>query len=345
MSGEKTEKPTRKKLEDAKKKGQVAVSKDAQILVKLISFYILFFWAIGTYVDKLGSLIASIASDGFLEHGVINQDIVHSAISLFALIVIPVVLVCIVSSSAITWAQTGFVVAVESVVPSLKKMNAVENVKNMFSKKSLIQLVLSVVKVLILAWVGALVFKDNLGDIVHSYRDGLNSLFIVLSQVIKHIVFASLLMFVILTVLDWAVVYAHHIKSLKMSFQDLKDEHKQTEGNPENKSNLRREHRSLLNSSLNRVSTAKAVVTNPTHIAIALDYEPGVHDIPFVLAMGEDDEAMAIRREATRHGIPIIQNVALARMIYRDCQEDEYIQRSHLELAAEVFRAILDLKK
>lgn len=345
MSGEKTEKPTRKKLEDAKKKGQVAVSKDSQILAKLICFYMFVFAVFVSYIEKINSLLASIVQVGFLKHSTFDQAIFDSAIQLFFYIVVPIVAVCVVSSIGITWAQTGFVVAPESIVPSFKKMDAVENIKNMFSKKSFIQLILSVLKVIVLVWIGSLVFMSNVTNIIRSYRNGIESLFYVFNQTIQNILIYSLSVFVILTVIDWSVVYMSHIKKLKMSLQDIKDENKQTQGNPENKKNLKREHRNILNSSLNKVSTAKAVVTNPTHIAVALDYEPGVHDIPFILAMGADDVAAQIRKEATKHGIPIVQNVALARMLYNDCGEDEYIQRAHLELAAEVFRLVMELKK
>ncbi|HEX4917349.1 MAG TPA: EscU/YscU/HrcU family type III secretion system export apparatus switch protein, partial [Limnobacter sp.] len=89
---------------------------------------------------------------------------------------------------------------------------------------------------------------------------------------------------------------------------------------------------------------AKAVVANPTHISVALDYEPGKHDLPYIVAMGVDEDALAIRETAKKHGVPVIVNVKLARMIYQDCDEDEYIQKQHLELAAEVFKAVMALK-
>ena len=109
------------------------------------------------------------------------------------------------------------------------------------------------------------------------------------------------------------------------------------------KQKRKKEHRSILNSSLSRVGNAKAVVADPTHISVALDYEPGKHDLPYILAMGTDEEALRIRKEAKKNGIPIIVNVKLARMLYQDCEEDEYIQKEHLELAAQVFKAVMQL--
>jgi len=242
-----------------------------------------------------------------------------------------------------TWTQIGFLVAPQAVMPSFKKFDAVSNLKNMFSTKSLVQLLISIVKVFILGWVGYLVFKDNMEAIVYSYRSGMGPFFQILMHVLKTIIFVSLAVFIVLAAIDWAVVYFNHIKTLRMSKHDVKDEMKQSDGDPQMKNTRRQQHRSLINSSLNRMGGAKAIVANPTHISVALDYEPGKHDVPFILAMGEDDDALRMRQFAKEKGIPIIVNVKLARMLYQDCEEDEYIQKEHLELAAQVFKAVMQL--
>lgn len=343
MSGEKTEKPTQKKLEDARKKGQVAVSKDAQTLVKLMAFYLFLFWICDSYKDRFTRLLDLILQTGLTEKHHFSESIFQLAFQTFALIAFPLVMVCAIASLLSTWMQIGILIAPEALTPSFKKMDAVSNVKNMFSKKSLIQLLISIVKVIILAIVGYLVFTGSLHEIVYSYRAGLPQLLNIAITVIKQMIFFSLAVFVVLAVIDWSVVYSQHIKSLKMSLQDIKDENKQSYGDPKMKSKRKQMHRSLLNSSLDSIRSAKAVVANPTHISVALDYEPGKHDIPYILAMGEDDEAMLMREEAKRHGVPVIVNVKLARMLYADCEENEYIRREHLELAAEVFKAVMQL--
>jgi flagellar biosynthesis protein FlhB len=157
------------------------------------------------------------------------------------------------------------------------------------------------------------------------------------------IVFMTLSIFIVLGILDWVVEKYNLQKNLMMSHQDLADEYKETVGNPHTLSARRRERLNILNSSLNRVGEAKVVVANPTHISVALDYEPGTHDLPYVIAMGVDHDALRIREKAKELGIPVIVNVPLARGLYRDCEEDEYIKREHLELAAQVFRVVLQL--
>jgi type III secretion protein U len=343
VSGEKTEKPTQKKLDDARKKGQVSVSKDAQILFKLLMFYMFFFWLSQDYAARFSELLDLIVTAGLKQPWTFSESIFSMFFDLFVAITVPLVAVCAIAATLITWAQIGFLVSPEALTPSFKKFDAVSNIKNMFSKKSLVQLLLSIVKVLILSVVGYLVFKDNMGDMIYSYRAGLTQFFDVLVHVLKAIIFVSLIIFMVIAVIDWSVEYMHHIKNLRMSHQDIADERKQSMGNPQLKQRMKREHRSILNSSLTRVAGAKAIVANPTHISVALDYEPGKHDLPYILAMGTDDEALRIREFAKKNGIPIIVNVKLARMLYQDCEEDEYIQKEHLELAAQVFRAVMEM--
>lgn len=343
MSGEKTEEPTAKKLKDAREKGQVAVSKDAQILGKLFVFYMVFFWLSKDYGAHFTELLDAIVDSGFKEKEVFSSAIFSLALEVFLLITIPLVAICALFGTLSTWMQIGFLVAPEAVKPSFKKFDAVSNVKNMFSKKSLVQLLLTIGKVLVLALVGYLSFRGNVADMLSSYRVGLNYQIIVLAETIKDLIFFSLSVFVVLALLDWVMERSHHIKNLRMSKQDLTDEHKQTQGNTQLKGQMKSQHRSILNSSLNKMSGAKAVVANPTHISVALDYEPGKHDIPYILCMGVDDEAFEMRKKAKELGIPVIVNVDLARSLYKECEEDEYIKKEHLVLAAEVFRAVMQL--
>lgn len=345
MSGEKTEQPTQKKLDDARKKGQVAVSKDMQIVVKLGMFYMVFFWLSDSYAPRFVELIDLIIDSGFNQQGHFSPVIFNLANEILFLIVGPLVAVCAIAATLMTWAQIGFLVAPEALIPSFKKFDAVSNVKNMLSKKSFIQLFLNIGKVLILSWVAYLVFMDSLSNMINSYRVGIGYFFTVLVDCLKDIIFFSLALFLILAAIDWAAEYMNYIKNNRMSKNDIKDEHKQSEGSPENKNRRRREHRSILNSSLNKMGDAKAIVANPTHIAVALDYEPGKHDLPFILCMGVDDEAMQMRKRAKELGIPVIVNVPLARSLYSDCEEEEYIKKEHLVLAAEVFRAVVQLSQ
>lgn len=345
MSGEKNLPATQKKIDDARKKGQVATSKDVQIVVKLFIGYSLILALIGSYTQQLSGLVDTIVSAGMSEKFQWSQPVISAALQVFFLLTFPVVAACAIGATVLTWAQIGFLVSPEAAMPSFKKLDAVQNAKQMFSKKSLLQLLMSICKVAIVAWVVFIVFKGMMNDMVYSYRGGLDELVRIMGAILKKIIFITLGCFIVIALIDWVIEKTNLMKNLRMSQSDVKDENKQSYGNPEILKQRKKEHRNILNSSLNQVGQSKVVVANPTHISVALDYEPGVHDIPFVVAMGVDADALAIRREAQRFDIPIVVNVKLARMIYSDCEEDEYIRKEHLELAAEVFRAVFQLNK
>jgi len=345
MSGEKTELPTEKKKEDSKKKGQVAVSKDVLTLFRLTFIYMLLFSVMVNYFNGFLELIDSTIAAGFSRKFTLNSEISNLAINLFLEIVMPIVAVAVLVGIVGTWAQTGLVIAPEAAMPSFKKLNPIPTIKNMFSKKSLVQLVISVVKSILLAVAIYYVAIFNLQDIVYSYRAGLDVMLTLMWDLLQQAVTIILGLFISLSAIDWIATYFDHLKQMRMSKNEVKDENKEIHGNPEVKRYIKQGHRRLLNASLQRVPNAKVVVTNPTHLAVALDYEPGVHDLPYVLAIGADEDAKLIRELAAKHKIPVVENVRLARMIYSDCDEDEYIQRPHLELAAAVFKLVFSLSK
>jgi type III secretion protein U len=182
-------------------------------------------------------------------------------------------------------------------------------------------------------------------EVVYLYRGGLDFSLELIGEALLDTVFLILSIFIVFSFIDWMATYFDFKKRQRMSKADVKDEFKKLYGNNEIKQEMKSVHRNLMNASLSNVQDAKAVVVNPTHIAVALDYEPGRYDVPFILAMGEGDYAQLIRNEAEKHGIPIIRSVALARSIYFNCEEDEYIQDQHLEMAAQVFRLVFGLEK
>jgi flagellar biosynthesis protein FlhB len=346
MSGEKNLPASQKKIDDARKKGQVAVSKDVRIVANLAAGYAIFFLLVPGYLDRFNILLNSIIGKGFLHTRATESAILEEALELFLWTTAPVVFACAISGLMMTWAQIGFLFSPEAAIPSFKKLNVVDNFKNMFSKKSFVQLLLSILKVSIVAYVVYHVFKGEINDMLLSYRlDVVNSLEL-LAHAVKRMIFITLSCFLVIAVVDWFVERRHLMKNLRMSSSDVKDEHKEMFGNPEILQKRKSLHRSLINSTLaERVKKARAVVANPTHISVALSYEPGVHDLPYIQAITTDQEALSVRKIAAENKIPVIVNVKLARMIYADCEEEEYIQQQHLALAAEVFRSVLELEQ
>ncbi len=342
MSGEKTEEATDKKKEDSRKKGQVAMSKDMQTLLKIIFFYLVFFSmaeGIGSRFQKDFSLLVNNTFSGNINY----SEVIDLMLSLSLYLLLPLVGVCLLVGLLSTWMQTGFVIAPEAVMPSFKKMNFISNIKNMFSKKSMIQLNLSVVKIVVLAIVAFLLIVEFSTEIVLSYRVSISDFFSILAYLLKVMIFGALAVFIVLAVIDWFTVILDHKKNMMMSKNEVKDERKQQNGDPMLKGKRKSMHQSLINSTLSSASSAKAVVANPTHISVALDYEPGKHDIPFIVCMGEGQDALVIRKKALENGIPIIRSVSFARQLYAECEENQYIQEQHLKMAAEVFKLVFSI--
>ncbi|MCE2744315.1 MAG: EscU/YscU/HrcU family type III secretion system export apparatus switch protein [Burkholderiales bacterium] len=348
MSGEKTEEATDKKLEDAREEGQVPISKDLQTLVKLFLVYGVIFWGISDYDDHFSEFFTHVVggfSDEFAHKNHSINTVGTEAFYLLLKLTAPFVLAGAIASCISTWMQVGFVYAPKALKPSFKKFNFVENIKSMFSKKSFIQLVVSFFKVLVCFLAIYSILKSRMDEIVFLYRGGLEFSLELIGEALLDTVFLILSIFIVFSFIDWMATYFDFKKRQRMSKADVKDEFKKLYGNTELKQEMKAAHRNLMNASLSKVQNAKAVVVNPTHIAVALDYEPGRYDVPFILAMGEGDYAQLIRNEAEKHGIPVIRSVALARSIYFSCEEDEYIQDQHLEMAAQVFRLVFGLEK
>ncbi|HEX4878564.1 MAG TPA: EscU/YscU/HrcU family type III secretion system export apparatus switch protein [Limnobacter sp.] len=346
MSGEKNLPASQKKIDDARKKGQVAVSKDVRIVFNLAAGYAIFFMLVPGYLEHFNHLLSSIIGKGFSHTQATESAILDEALDLFIWVTAPVVLACAVSGLIMTWAQIGFLFSPEAAMPSFKKLNAVDNFKNLFSKKNFLQLLLSILKISIVAYVVYHVFKGEISDMLLSYRLDIINALELLAHAVKRIIFITLACFLVIAVVDWFLEHKHLMKNLRMSTSDMKDEHKEMYGNPEILQKRKSMHRSLINSTLaERVKKARAVVANPTHISVALSYEPGVHDLPYIQTITTDQEALRVREIAAQHKIPVIVNVKLARMIYADCEEEEYIQQQHLALAAEVFKSVLELEQ
>ncbi|HEY1059673.1 MAG TPA: EscU/YscU/HrcU family type III secretion system export apparatus switch protein [Limnobacter sp.] len=341
MSGEKSEKPTPKKLRDARKKGQVVQSKDITAFAKILVGSSILFWGVDWALGRLGLLFDLL----FLRNLRLNPaeivDMFSAAFMETSLLMILFVFSCSIAAIASAWSQFGILFSTEAIKPSFKAFNAIGNIKNMFSKKSLQQILLQLVKVSIFFFVIYLILGDFLKDILWSFQSGLGMMLKLLREVLWKVVYVGMFIFLISSILDWVIQRQAHIKNLKMSKQDLKDEHKQMEGDPHIKSKRKEMHRSLLNSSLSRLSGASALVTNPTHIAVALSYQPGVHDIPFILAIETEENAAVLRKHARELKIPVIEHRPLARSIYEHCEVDQYILTEHLVMAAEVFKQVL----
>ncbi|MGC8720448.1 MAG: type III secretion system export apparatus subunit SctU [Thermodesulforhabdaceae bacterium] len=345
MSGEKTEQPTAKRLRDARKKGQVAKSKEISSATNVIGVF-LFFWIFHDhYLTGFENMIIRTGQMIVEPFDIALPILVYDIAELALKMIIPLFLVVIVLDIASNFLQVGFLLSFESVKPSLDKLNPAQALKKIFSKRNLMEFVKSIVKVGCLVIVLTGLLKSILPALVSSPYG--NPLFVmdILRAILKPFVVYVSLTFIVLAAADYFFQKRQHIKELMMTKEEVKQEYKEMEGDPHIKSKRRQLHQELLtNNMLQSVKKATVVVTNPTHRAVALFYEKGKTKLPVVVAKGENILAQRILEIARDEGIPIMTDVTLAHDLYEKCEINEYIPSDLIEPVVEVLKWVYSLK-
>jgi type III secretion protein U len=344
MSGEKTEKPTDKKLEDAKKQGDVAISQDLAHLVGLLGVAETAFLTEPLWRNALFSLFGLSMSIQTQPFSMALPTVLSAAGLVLAIAFCVTAVVCILSAVAGHWGQTGVMITFDTISPSLNKLNPINAIKQLFSKKKLVELLMTVIKASLIGWVSFLVIRAHLPTIVAlagGEPKDIYTGFMTLLKTTFHIIVALCL---IIAVIDFVLQKYVHTKKHMMSLEDIKNEHKESEGDPLIKNLRKRLARELANSDpVQKTENANAVVVNPTHFAIAMLYDPETAAVPVVLAKGKDEVAQAMIRRAKECGIPVIRHVWLARTLYATSKEDTVIPRSSYEAAAYVYAVVHEL--
>ncbi len=341
--GDKTEQPTPQKLREARKKGQVWKSKEVTSTATLLVWLVL---------GGLGSAYAGARLQALMQASfdAMNQDFAVAARSMAfsaaeallllpAMFVLPVIAVGIVSE----FLQVGPILAFEKVKPKLENMNPVEGVKRMFSMDNLIEVLKAVGKTAVLFFIGWAVMKSLLPQVLllasqDAAGPRLGSLLgTALWQVSLKVCAWTLGVFALLSVLDAAWQRHSYIKKMRMSRRDIKQEMKDNEGDPYIKAQRKQTHQEWSQrNATNAAKQANVLVVNPTHVAIALEYDRETCPVPTVLAKGEDELARAMRQAAEEAGVPIVRNVQLARELLAGTEVGEIVPQHLFEIVAEV---------
>ncbi|MDM5065593.1 EscU/YscU/HrcU family type III secretion system export apparatus switch protein [Aeromonas salmonicida] len=341
---EKTEKPTPKKIRDARKKGQVA--KSAEItsgiqLVVLLGYFCLEGPALWQAIQQMIEVTMS----------VVNHDVVYAVsqwLELFVSVVIRflggLAALMLMTTIAAIVGQIGPLLATEALQPSLKKLNLLDNLKQMFSMQNLFEFIKSIFKVTTLS----LIFYY----LLHRYSPSIQ--FLPLHTVAAGVQLCVRLLFwmmlaligfyVIFGIADFAFQRYNNTKKLMMSLEDIKQEHKNSEGNPEIKHKRKEVHREIQSGSLAKnVAKSTVVVRNPTHVAVCLFYHPDTTPLPQVIETGYDKRALHIIRLAEKSGIPTVENIDVARALARGTPVGGYIPPDLFEPVAHILRLAMNL--
>ncbi|MCG9577579.1 type III secretion system export apparatus subunit SctU [Vibrio europaeus] len=344
MSGEKTEQPTPKKLRDARQKGQVAKSQEivsSSLILVLIAVLFAFSDYYLEHISALLLLPSELAYQGFQDA---LLDVAISIAKEMAYLLAPIILVAALVAVFANMGQFGFLFTGESVKPEIKKVNPVEGAKRIFSLKSVIEFIKSILKVSLLSCIIWVTLRGNLNTLLQVPTCGLNCVPTIAGVLIKQLMIISSVGFIVIAAADFAYQKYDHTKKLKMTKDEVKREYKEMEGSPEIKSKRRQLHQELQASNQREnVKRSNVLVTNPTHIAIGLYYKKGETPLPIITLKETDAMAKRMIKIAQEEGIPVMQKVPLARALYADGQLDQYIPGDLIEATAEILRWVASL--
>lgn len=344
MSEEKNEKPTPKKIEDARKKGQVATSRDLARLAMLLVVGELAFVTEGWWRDSLESLITLAVSGTTQPFDFAMQQILGAATTVMLLVFGVLFIVCSVVAFASHWGQFGILVAPESITPKFDKLDPVNGAKQLFSKKKVGELLLTTAKATLIGVVIYVLVRNELPSILHLSGGAPKDVYLGFVTILRTIFHIVIGMCTLIAIADFALQKYSHLKSLNMDMEEIKREYRESEGDPLIKGTRKQLARELVESDpVERTEDANAVVVNPTHFAVAMLYEPGETPVPMVLAKGKDEVAQAMIRRARKCGIPVIRHVWLARTLYATSKPDTVVPKSSYEAVAHVYAVVNEL--
>lgn len=339
-SEEKTLEASDHKLREAHEQGDVAMSKDLTGALEFIAVLLLV-WLGADLGQQQLRLLFDAAVESSVLHGQAHTvaDTVEKMLTATLYLVVPLLIVPVIASVLVGLAQTRGVFALERMQFDFSRINPVESFKQIFSTRQLGVLILMLLKVCALVGILVWTFRSYIGPMLDAVHvDGGSQLYVGIA-VLGLLFGFSAAAFLALGVIDYVHQRHEFLKRNRMSVSERKREFKEVEGSPEIKQLHERRRQELLNEDPNAgVKGASVVITNPTHFAVALYFEPGVVDLPVVVAKGHDAAALSIRSEARRIGVPIMENPPLARALYRGVALGEYIGDDHIEAVAEVFR-------
>lgn len=346
---EKTEPGSPKKRREAREKGQVPKSRELVTAVLLI----ITFWAMKTFSSwMLGDLIEEVKLgltfpkdlESFFTTSGITKFYIQKALA-FMKILAPVLGFGVLVSLVVNYVQVGVIFTAKPIIPSFNKMNPIEGFKRIFSRQAFVEFLKSNFKIMLIGYfIYSYLFK-NYAIIPDLMNMDVRQTAAYIGDMLYNIGIRAGSVLFILAIFDYGFQVWEHERNLKMTKQEVKDEYKQTEGNPQIKGRIREKQRQMaMRRMMSEVPKADVVITNPTHFAIAVKYDPVKSESPTVLAKGKDLIAKQIREKAKEHNIPLVENPPLAQTLYKTVEIGQNIPSDLYKAVAEVLAYVYNLK-
>lgn len=345
MAGEKTEEPTHQKLQKAREKGQIAKSQDFVSALGFAGTFATLAFTIGLITKQLSDLFVQVFSAvSSKELTKVTFVVLDESFKVLILASLPVLGAAFVLGILGNYLQIGFLFTTKPLTPKFEKLNPIEGTKQLFSKKRLLEVVKQLLK---FGLVGVVVYssvKNSLHEIVLMPRIGIEASLVVAGSVIADVCIKVGLIFMVIAAADFFLQRRIFKKSMMMTRDEVKREYKESEGDPELKGERKRlAHELVMQGNPQRVKKADAVVTNPNHIAVAIEYDEKRHNAPTVISKGTGLNAERIKEIAKANHIPILRNIPLAQALNK-LEVDDEITEELYQAVAEVLNFVYELK-
>jgi flagellar biosynthetic protein FlhB len=347
MSSEKTEKPSSHRLSKARTKGQVPRAKDLAMALGLLiisSVALPIFGWIGTSLCEILGYNLTLTHEEVMDPRQMIAHLYQSLIEMLLTLLPLMGLIAIIGISAPVL-MGGWVVSLDPLMPRFSKLSPLKGMKRLFGVQSLVEFAKSMAKISLIFLVVFFYATAKLDSIAALYHIGLTEGARLGMEILMDGIFYMALVMVVVGSFDAPYQLWNHLRGLRMSKQELKEEHKNLQGNPEIKGRIRRIQMSMASRAMRRaLPTADLVITNPTHYAVAIKYDPSRCDAPFVIAKGEGHIALQMRALASSLSIEVLEIPALARSVYHTTRVNQQIPPGLYVIMAQVLHYVLNMK-
>jgi len=345
-SGEKTEQPTQKRLNDARKKGQVSKSADVVTTIATVS-------VLGTLSAMLPSMTKSFEKLFYNTFEVIAEPGLGGAMAMLSntgatmlSIVMPIALASVVGVLAGNVLQIGVLFAFESLKPDLKKISPMAGIKKVFSLKNLLEFIKSLIKITVLCILLYNIIKGSIEPLMDIPRAGFYAILAVFQPIFVGFIVPFMGVYTAVSLADFLLQKRIFLKDMKMTKDEVKREYKESEGNPEIKGQRKQLAREAAQEDpIGATKKSTVLITNPTHYAAGIYYEAGVTRLPVLSVKGSGNLALKMIDAAHDAGVPVIQNIALAQNLYANVDVDAIIPTELLAPVAEILKWVQGLPK
>lgn len=349
MAGEKTEKATPKRKQDERKKGNIFQSQEVVTVFSLIIVFYSFKFLAPYIIGELEKCIVDYWNIAAEVEEITPADLrvnFWNAALVFVVAAVPLLLISSLTGIIFSGIQTRFLVTPKLLAFKFNRLSPLQGFKKMFSLRGVVELLKSLIKIVVLGVVIYNVFSEELPLFPRMMDMSVEQAMASTGNIILQIVQNAAIIFVFLAVMDYGYQWWEYEKNLRMSKQDIKDEYKETEGDPQIKGKIKeRQQQMARQRMMQNVPSADVVIRNPTHYAIAIQYEAGKNNAPVVIAKGADFLARKIVEIAEEHQIAIVENKPLARGLYAAVDLDQEIPEEFFKPVAEVLAYVYNLKE